>query len=136
MLTGIGLIIILKQIPHAIGYNAEFKDDFDFDILDSQNTFSELSHMLNFITPNAILIAIVSMLILVLWEQVLAKKHKIFKAVPSPLVAVIAGIILGKFLELGENKIVKIPVTSSFGEFFQQFTLPDFSQISILKFTE
>jgi len=130
MLTGIGLIIILKQIPHAIGYNAEFKDDFDFDILDSQNTFSELLHMLNFITPNAILIATVSMLILILWEQVLAKKHKIFKAIPSPLVAVIAGIILGKFLDLGENKIVKIPVTSSFGEFFQQFTLPDFSQLS------
>ena len=130
MLTGIGLIIILKQIPHAIGYNSEFKDDFDFDILDSQNTFSELSHMFNFITPNAILIAIVSMLALILWEEVLAKKNKIFKVIPSPLVAVIAGIILGRFLEIDENKIVKIPVISSFGDFFQQFTLPDFSQIS------
>lgn len=128
MLTGIGLIIILKQIPHAVGYNAEFKDDFGFENLDA-NTFFELSHMLNHLTLNAILIATVSILILIFWDTILAKKHKIFKAIPSPLVAVISGIILGKFLELHETQIVKIPVTSSLGEFFGQFTMPDFSQI-------
>ncbi|MDX2082543.1 MAG: carbonic anhydrase family protein [Rickettsiales bacterium] len=128
MLSGIGLIIILKQIPYAVGYNAEFKDDFDFDQLDG-STFLELSHMLNFITPNAIFIALVSMFILLFWELFLAKKHKAFKAIPSPLVAVIVGIILNNFLELKESQIVRIPVSTGFGDFLNQFTIPDFSQI-------
>lgn len=129
MLTGIGLIIILKQIPHAVGYNSEFQNDFGFENLDRANTFSELSHMLSHITPNAIIIATASLLILILWDFLLAKKHKIFAAIPSPLVAVVAGILMGNFLELHENQIVKIPVNSSLGEFFGQFTTPDFSQI-------
>lgn len=129
MLTGIGLIIILKQIPHAVGYNSEFQNDFGFENLDRANTFSELSHMLSHITPNAIIIATASLLILILWDFLLAKKHKIFATIPSPLVAVVAGILMGNFLELHENQIVKIPVNSSLGEFFGQFTTPDFSQI-------
>lgn len=129
MLSGIGLIIILKQIPHAVGYNSEFKNDFGFENLDSANTFSELSHMTNHITLNAIIIAVISMLILIIWDEVLAKKHKLFKAIPSPLVAVISGIILANFLQLHETQIVKIPVTSGIGEFIGQFTTPDFSQI-------
>lgn len=129
MLAGIGLIIILKQIPHAIGYNAEFGNDFDFDQLDGKNTFSELSHMLSHLTANAIIIASISMMILILWDEVLAKKHKVFKAIPSPLIAVIAGIILANFLHLNEYQIVKIPVTSSVVEFIHQFTTPDFSQL-------
>ena len=129
MLTGIGLIIILKQIPHAIGYNAEFGNDFDFDKLDRSNTFSELSHMLHYLTPNAIVIAAISMIILIVWDELFSKKHKILKAIPSPLVAVVAGIILANFLQLNENQIVKIPVTTGFVEFLHQFTTPDFSQI-------
>ncbi len=129
MLTGIGLIIILKQIPHAIGYNSEFHNDFGFESLDSANTFSELSHMLNYVTLNAVIIAVISMLILISWDGVFAKKHKFFKMIPSPLVAVISGIILSNFLELHETQIVKIPLTSSLGEFAAQFTTPDFSQI-------
>lgn len=129
MLTGIGLIIILKQIPHAIGYNSEFKDDFDFETLDSAHTFSELSHMLNYITPNAALIAAVAMAIILLWDEVLAKKQKFFKAIPGPLIAVISGIILSNFLDLHETQIVQIPVATSFSDFFSKFTTPDFSQI-------
>lgn len=129
MLTGIGLIIILKQIPHAIGYNSEFKDNFDFDTLDSPNTFSALSHMLNHITPNAIIIAVASMSVMLMWDEFLSKKNKFFKAIPGPLVAVISGIILGIFLELNPNQIVQIPVATGFGDFFNMFTTPDFSQI-------
>lgn len=129
MLTGIGLIIILKQIPHAIGYNSEFKDDFDFETLDSSHTFSELSHMLNYITPNAVIIAIVAITIILLWDEILSKKHKFFKAIPGPLIAVISGIILSNFLDLQETQIVQLPVATSFGDFFSKFTTPDFSQI-------
>ncbi len=129
MLTGIGLIIILKQIPHAIGYNSEFKDDFDFEKLDSLNTFSELSHMLNYVTPNAIIIAVISLTILLCWDGFLSNKNKFFKAIPGPLVAVIAGIILSNLIELKETQIVQLPVATSLSDFFTKFTTPDFSQI-------
>ncbi len=129
MLTGIGLIIILKQIPHAIGYNAEFKDDFDFDKLDGQNTYSELSHMLNHITPNAIIIALASMSLILLWDEFLSKKHKSLKAIPGALIAVICGIVLSNILQLAPNQIVQIPVATGFGDFINMFTLPDFTQL-------
>jgi MFS superfamily sulfate permease-like transporter len=129
MLTGIGLIIILKQIPHAIGYDAEFNNDFDFDHLNGENTFSALNHMMNFITPNAIIIATISMMIMILWENVLAQKHKFFKTIPAPLMAVISGIILSNVLHLSPNQIVLIPVSSNFAEFLGQFSLPNFEQL-------
>ncbi len=130
MLSGIGLIIILKQIPHAVGYNSEFKNDFGFENLDSANTFSELSHMFSHLTPNAVIITLTSMLILISWDHFFSKKHRMLNAIPSPLVAVVAGIILAQFLSLHETQIVKIPVTKNIGEFLGQFTMPDFSQIA------
>lgn len=129
MLTGIGLIIILKQIPHAVGYNSEFHDDFDFETLDFTNTFSELSHMLNFITPNAFLIALTAMIILLSWDGIIARKFRTLRAIPGPLVAVISGIILSNLIELHETQIVQIPVANSIGDFFTKFSHPDFSQI-------
>ncbi len=129
MLSGIGIIIILKQIPHAIGYNAEFKDDFDFDTLDAANTSSSLMHMLEHITPNAVIIAVISMFLLVFWNKFFDKKLKFLKAIPAPLVAVVAGITLSNFLHLEETQIVTIPLFSSLGEFLGNFTTPDFSQI-------
>jgi SulP family sulfate permease len=131
MLSGIGLIIIIKQIPHAVGFDAEFNDDYDFDQMNG-TAFAKLVHMFGHITPNAVVIAIISMLILILWEEVLAKKNKVFKAIPSPLVAVIAGIILSNFLHLNPKQIVSLPVATSFGQFLSFFTFPDFSQITNL----
>lgn len=136
MLTGIGLLIILKQIPHACGYDMDFEGDDAFMQADGQNTFSELLNMLNYITPGAILVTVVSLIILVLWEQVLVKKHKIFGMINGPLVTVFAGIIIYYLYQksilpfsLSEKQIVQIPVASSIGDFFRQFTLPDFSQL-------
>ncbi|MBM5782259.1 MAG: SulP family inorganic anion transporter [Pelagibacterales bacterium] len=129
MLSGIGLIIIIKQIPHAIGYVKEFDNDFGTENVSASQSWFEFSDMLNFITPNALIIALISMMILIIWEEVITKKHKIFKAIPSPLVAVIAGIILSNFLELRNGQIVEIPVSESLGEFLLQFKTPDISQV-------
>jgi SulP family sulfate permease len=134
MLTGIGLIIILKQIPHAVGYDNEFKDDFDFDQLDPGNTYLRLAHMLRYLAPNPIIITTVSMLILIVWEIALSAKGqfaqiKIFKIIPGPLMAVVIGIVLSNFLHLKESQIVQIPVANNLGRFFAQFTLPDFTQL-------
>ena len=76
MLSGIGIIIFLKQIPHAMGYDRDYEGDLAFFQTDSFSSFSELSHMLEFISPAAMLIALVSLIALVLWEQPFMKKQR------------------------------------------------------------
>lgn len=124
MLSGIGFLIIIKQIPHALGYDAKFKDDFGVDNLHDFEVFKIFDYLL----PNVIVISLISMLILILWDEFSAKKHKILKVIPGPLVAVIAGILLSKIIYLETEHMVRIPVSSGFNEIFKNFSLPDFSQ--------
>ena len=135
MLTGIGLIIILKQIPHALGYDIDFEGDVAFRLGD-ENSFTLIHNALGLITPGALIVSIVSIAILVIWESVLSKKHKIFTWIQGPFVAVIAGIILTYLFDskilpfaLNSEHLVNIPVGSSLSDFFNQFTFPDFSQL-------
>lgn len=135
MLTGIGLLIIFKQIPHAFGYDQDFEGDVRFYQSDGQNTFSELLNALNYITPAVMIITGVSLFILLLWENVLVKRHKIFALINGPLVAVFTGILFNYAYKMGwlpfslsPEQVVNIPVADSIGAFFGQFTLPDFSQ--------
>lgn len=137
MLTGIGLLIILKQIPHAIGWDSDAIGDDAFIQADGQNTFSEISKALEFVTPGALVIAIISLLILILWDKVLLKKHKIFQLIQGPIVVVILGILMNLAYSnsllpysLNQNQIVSLPVPRSMQSFFAQFTFPDFSFIS------
>ncbi|HEX6224838.1 MAG TPA: SulP family inorganic anion transporter [Chryseolinea sp.] len=139
MLTAIGLIIILKQIPHALGYDADYEGDFSFVQVDGYNTFSELVHMLDAITPGAIVVSIISLTILFLWEAHLAKKYAVFKLIQGPLVAVAAGIsyqlvTAAYFPEwsLSSQHLVNVPVSETVSEFFAQFTSPEFSAIGRL----
>ncbi|OHX66769.1 SulP family inorganic anion transporter [Flammeovirga pacifica] len=135
MLTGIGLIIFLKQIPHAVGYDADPEGDFAFFQLDGHNTFSELWYMTESITWGSLVITLISLTILISWDKPFIKKT-FLKGVPGPLVAVALGIILNVWfdniptLDITSEHLVAIPVANSVGEFFNQFTLPDFTQIT------
>ncbi len=135
MLSGIGIIIILKQIPHAFGYDKDPEGDLSFVQPDGHTTFSELWYMLDYITPGAVIITVVSMAILILWEQPFMKKVGLFKVIQGPLVVVFAGIILNVIfknipdLTLLGSQIVNIPEAGSVMGFFNQFTTPDFSGI-------
>ncbi|MEN8260128.1 MAG: SulP family inorganic anion transporter, partial [Pseudomonadota bacterium] len=100
-------------------------------------TFSELSHMLDYITPGAVIIAAVSLAILILWEQPFMKKHRVFQLAQGSLIAVIGGILINlalrKFhpaLALGAEHLVSIPVAHSGTDLLNQFTFPDFSRIT------
>jgi len=133
MLSAIGIIIILKQIPHAFGYDKDYEGDLDFIQSDGQTTFSELINMLDYVSPGAILIALLSLTILIVWEQPFMKKNALFKVIQGPLVVVIVGIILNLILEgtslmIDKDHLVKIPIADSITGFFGQFTFPDFSQ--------
>jgi SulP family sulfate permease len=137
MLTGIGLLIILKQIPHALGWDKDVEGDDAFLQADGQNTFSEIARAFEFITPGALLIAGVSLAILILWDTVLTKKHKIFQLIQGPIVVVVLGIFFNLVFvngilpfSLNDKQIVSVPVPNSIADFIGQFTFPDFSAIA------
>ncbi len=137
MLTGIGLLIILKQIPHALGYDATFEGSESFIEADGRNTFSTLMDAWNLLTPGALLIAAISLAILILWDTVLTKKHKLFQILQGPIVVVLVGILLNYLFQTGvlnfslsPDQIVVLPVSDGLGEFVSQFTFPDFSQLT------
>lgn len=140
MLTGIGLLIVLKQIPHALGWDKDVEGDFALFQLDGENTFSEIINAIQFFTPGAVVIAVLSLAILVLWDTVLVKRHKIFQLIQGPVVVVVLGIAMNHFYQTGilnfslaADQVVSIPVPEDVAGFLAQFTLPDFSVLSNLE---
>ena len=135
MLAGIGVIIILKQIPHAVGYDKDYEGSLTFAQPDGHNTLSELFYMFEAISPTALFITLISLAILILWERPFLKNLGVSKIVKGPLVAVGTAIFLawltsGTEYALKPEMMVSIPVADSLAGFFQQFTFPDFSQIT------
>ena len=136
MLAAIGIIIFLKQIPHAFGYDKDYEGDLDFFQADGYNTFTELMHMQDFVSIGATVVAFVSLFILILWEQKFMKKIKLFQIVQGPIVAVAVGIGLNlafansATLQIAGEHTVNLPVADGFMGFLNQFTLPDFSAVT------
>ncbi|GAA3644334.1 SulP family inorganic anion transporter [Flavivirga jejuensis] len=136
MLTGIGIIIILKQIPHFFGYDANPEGDLLFFKLDSKGTFSELIGTINHIKLGSTLIGVIGLAILILWDKVLSKKGKVFQLIQGPLVAVMVGIIFfavtksNEVLAIAQSHLVNVPVPEDASSFFGQFSFPNFSVIT------
>lgn len=136
MLAGIGIIIILKQIPHALGHDTDPEGEMSFHQPDEETTFSALSAMLGDIHIGAIIISVVSLFILLYWENVLAKKSKIFQLIQGPLVAVTFGIlyqlITSNFIpaiSVTSDHLVNVPIAESFSAITGLFTFPAWSHI-------
>ncbi|MEM7645698.1 MAG: SulP family inorganic anion transporter [Pseudomonadota bacterium] len=136
MLAGIGIIIFLKQIPHGVGYDADPEGDLEFFQPDSQNTFSELINMLDFLSPGPMIITFVSLVILILWETKWIKNIQAIKLIQGPLVAVIVGIVLNKVfsgiegLALAGEQMVNIPLNATVADLMSNVRFPDFSQLT------
>ena len=115
MLSGIGVIIILKQIPHAVGYDADFMGDQAFQQPDRHNTLSELVYMLDAINPGAVIITLIGLALMILWERPFIKRNRMLSLLPGPLLAVLAGIGLAATfstrpdLAIGAGHFVGLP---------------------------
>ncbi|MAZ39982.1 MAG: hypothetical protein CMF49_07655 [Legionellales bacterium] len=139
VLTGIGLLIILKQIPYAIGYNTNAIIDLSSYQLSGDTTFNAIYQALGHCNFAATIISVFSLLTLILWDKILIKKHKVFQIIQGPIAVVILGILFYWFyqwgflgLTLGKENIVQIPTPENWSEFITQFTHPDFSALTKL----
>lgn len=136
MLAAIGMIFILKQLPHAMGYDSDYEGDESFVQPDKENTLTELWNAVNHINTGALIIALVAMGILLIWGLPVFRRNRILSVIPAPLLAVLSGIgvnaIFGAWYpewQLGNSHLVSLPVATSSSEFFGFFMFPDFSEI-------
>ena len=130
MLAAIGIILIMKQFPHAVGFDSDFEGDEGFSQSDADNTFSGILSALNKINYGAVIISIVSLALMIYWP-----KFKKLAAIPAPLMVVVIGVVLGYFFKgtgfaLLDKQFVQIPLVNSTKEFFGLFKSPDFNAIS------
>ena len=130
MLTAIGLIIVLKQIPHALGYDKDYGGDLFFYQNDGQNTFSELLNVLNKLNLPSIVASFVALAILLLWEVKIIKSNKLISSIPAPLVAVVSGIVISNIFLFDLEHLVQVPIFDSFDSFANNFSFPDFTHIT------
>ncbi|MDO6595724.1 SulP family inorganic anion transporter [Oceanihabitans sp. 2_MG-2023] len=136
MLTGIGIIIILKQIPHFFGYDAEPEGADSFLETSGENTFSAIWNIFDNLILGSMVAGFIALGILLLWSNVLAKKGKFFQIIQGPLVAVVVGIIFyiltqsNETLAISKSHLVSVPVPDGFDSFIGQFSFPNFSAIT------
>ena len=134
LLAAIGVILVLKQIPHVVGRDADPEGDMAFQQPDHQNTFTEIGHMIEGIHPGAATIGLVSLALLILWDRSKPLKKSI---VPAPLVVVAVGVALSQFLRrfgpgwvIESSHLVQVPIADSVRGFVSFLQMPDFSQWS------
>ena len=140
MLAAIGIILILKQLPHFVGYDKDFSGDEAFIQIDRKNTFSELVYSINYISPGAILIGLISLALLWVWGLKFFKSKKIFTYIPGPLVVVTTGIVMaaifgkaGGPLAIDPQHMVKLPVTDGLSSAAGLLRWPQWSYLGHLE---
>ena len=127
MLTGIGIFIVLKEIPYFFGYEVP---------INGGTIWKNIANSIQNISIGSTIVGLIGLAILILWDRVLTKKAKIFQLVQGPLVAVIVGIVFyivtksNINLGLTKEQLVSVPVPKDLNTFFGQFTFPNFEVIT------
>lgn len=137
MLAAIGLILIMKQLPHAFGYDGDYMGDHAFLQTDGQNTLSTLWYVLNnHFSLGAILISVTSLVFMFWWEKRQVKMTSWLRYVPGPLLVVVFGVCASEFFKammplmvLQPEQMVAVPVTESAMQLINELRFPDFAHI-------
>jgi MFS superfamily sulfate permease-like transporter len=134
MLAAIGITLILKEIPHLLGYDKDFFGDESFWQFDGHNTFSELAYSMNAFQEGSVFIGILSIIIIILLDKPFFKKNKVMKLIPSALIVVLVGVMIqlltkGSFLEVSSKHLVQLPILTSISDISNILFFPDFSAL-------
>jgi len=136
MMAAIGFTLILKQAQHLVGWDHDFEGDESFFQPDGDNTFTGLQHACESITEGPLLVGLISLGILILWEQKFMKKLAFTKIIPGSLVAVCIGIGFNEIwmnsnsvLAIEPEHLVAVPVSGGFDAFKNLLVFPDFTAI-------
>lgn len=136
MLAGIGVILILKQIPHAVGWDTDYLGDESFAQGDGETTFSAIAHIADHVSWGATIIAVVGLFILVVWELPRIRQVHILRLIPGPLLAVLSGVGLDQIfqriapnLAVGDAHRVSVPRFESFDGLQAQLHSPDLGRL-------
>ncbi|CCH53340.1 sulphate transporter [Fibrisoma limi BUZ 3] len=142
MLVAIGLVIILKQIPHALGRDNDYEGEFEFaQLADGENTISEIYRAIETASPGAVLISALSLAFLIIWERTAGRSNRtFFRNFPGALIVVFIGIGLNEFFRtamptwyLGDTAhqhMVQVPIIAAGKSPFSIFDFPDFSVLA------
>ncbi|TGE25082.1 SulP family inorganic anion transporter [Hymenobacter aquaticus] len=137
MLAAIGLILILKQIPHFLGADTDYFEDMSFLQFNGQNTFSAIAAAGEAISWGSALIGVISLLVLMAWESKPVRSNAALKLVPGALIVVVLSILLNLLLsslapelQVRPEHLVKLPQISSFGDLTRELRLPDWSALT------
>jgi MFS superfamily sulfate permease-like transporter len=140
MLAAIGLILILKQFPHAVGYDADFMGDESFFQGDGQNTFSEILSAIQATHAGSIVIAMLSMLIMIGWDKGAKAGKAVMQLIPGALIAVVTSILLNEFFKwsnpaliIEAKHLVQLPFAGGFSDFLAGFRAPAWESIGNVK---
>jgi carbonic anhydrase/SulP family sulfate permease len=132
LLAAIGVILILKQIPHVLGRDTDPEGEMAFSQPDHENTFTELAALLGDFHVGAAVVGLASIALLVVWDQWKPLKKSLF---PAPLAVVLLGVAinwlwqqLGGQWPISGNHLVQVPVSESVAGFLGFLQLPDFTQ--------
>jgi MFS superfamily sulfate permease-like transporter len=137
MLAAIGIVIILKQIPHALGRDKDFEGDQSFLLQAGDNALTDIVKSVLSASPGAVCIVVVSLFVLIFWGRIATKGGRVLQLIPAPLLVVLLGIgmnqafgVLAPQWKLTDPEhLVSLPVADSMRGFFGQFMLPDFTVI-------
>ncbi len=136
MLAAIGLILILKQLPHAVGYDADFMGDESF-ATNGSNTFGDIMLAIEATHMGAIVVAIISLLIMLGWEKGAKGGRRVFTLIPGALIAVIFSVVLNELFKkyapgmtIESSHLVQLPFNGGAKDFLGNFMMPNWANLS------
>jgi MFS superfamily sulfate permease-like transporter len=135
MLAAIGLILIMKQLPHAVGYDADAESDLSFLEANTWTPFSIFFDAFAAISPGATIVTLAALAIMLAWDTPAVKRQKALALIPGPLLAVLFGLgfnlltsRLFPSLAIARENLVNLPLISGPGDFAHHLVFPDLSQ--------